>query len=144
MARYILDTNMLVGCARDAAYWRHAVKEFGILDSRQNDFFCSIVTKGEILSLGRQFKWGEQKLSTLNSILTHTPFIAIAHPPIIDAYALLDSFTVAAGKTMGKNDLWIAATAYAAKATIISTDKDFDFLKQNSLIDAIWVDVAMR
>jgi tRNA(fMet)-specific endonuclease VapC len=29
---------------------------------------------------------------------------------------------------MGKNDLWIAATARAASATLITTDTDFDHL----------------
>jgi predicted nuclease of predicted toxin-antitoxin system len=29
---------------------------------------------------------------------------------------------------MGKNDLWIAATAVAAQAVLLTTDKDFAFL----------------
>jgi predicted nucleic acid-binding protein len=28
----------------------------------------------------------------------------------------------------GKNDIWIAATAHAGKATLITTDGDFDHL----------------
>jgi predicted nucleic acid-binding protein len=32
-------------------------------------------------------------------------------------------------RNMGKNDLWIAATALATKATLITTDKDFDHLQ---------------
>lgn len=31
-------------------------------------------------------------------------------------------------RNMGKNDAWIAATAYAAQATLVTTDKDFDHL----------------
>ena len=34
---------------------------------------------------------------------------------------------------MGKNDIWIAATAHASKATLLSTDKDFDHL------DGVWL-----
>jgi tRNA(fMet)-specific endonuclease VapC len=30
---------------------------------------------------------------------------------------------------MGKNDLWIAATASVLSATLLTTDKDFDHLK---------------
>lgn len=51
--------------------------------------------------------------------------------PVIDAYVELDyaAFTYPAGsRDMGKNDLWIAATARAAGATLITTDKDFDHL----------------
>lgn len=29
---------------------------------------------------------------------------------------------------MGKNDLWIAATAVAADAFLLTTEKDFDYL----------------
>lgn len=29
---------------------------------------------------------------------------------------------------MGKNDLWIAATAYVTGATLLTTDADFDHL----------------
>ena len=29
---------------------------------------------------------------------------------------------------MGKNDLWIAATAHASGAVLVTTDKDFDHL----------------
>lgn len=34
---------------------------------------------------------------------------------------------------MGKNDLWIAATASAIDATLITSDKDFDHLDGNYL-----------
>lgn len=32
---------------------------------------------------------------------------------------------------MGKNDLWIAATAYALEADLLTTDDDFDHLNHN-------------
>jgi predicted nucleic acid-binding protein len=32
-------------------------------------------------------------------------------------------------RKMGKNDLWIAATAHLLNATLITTDNDFDHLK---------------
>jgi predicted nucleic acid-binding protein len=35
---------------------------------------------------------------------------------------------------MGKNDLWIAATAYAMNAMLLTTDGDFDHL-ENAFID---------
>ncbi len=37
---------------------------------------------------------------------------------------------------MGKNDLWIAATANATGATLLTTDSDFDHLSPN-FIDLI-------
>jgi predicted nucleic acid-binding protein len=31
-------------------------------------------------------------------------------------------------RIMGKNDLWIAATAFVTKSTLLTTDDDFDHL----------------
>lgn len=52
---------------------------------------------------------------------------------IIDAYSqgkLNDSSTFTA-RNMGKNDLWIAATASALDLTLITMDEDFNHLKDN-------------
>ena len=35
---------------------------------------------------------------------------------------------------MGKNDLWIAATAYAMNAQLLTTDGDFDHLDNSFFI----------
>ena len=59
---------------------------------------------------------------------------------IIQRYAEIDAYSLSkdrkrslpAGQTarvMGKNDLWIAATASVLKATLLTTDHDFDHLE---------------
>jgi tRNA(fMet)-specific endonuclease VapC len=40
---------------------------------------------------------------------------------------------------MGKNDVWIAATAKATDVVLLTTDKDFDHL-HDVLITRIWID----
>ncbi len=45
---------------------------------------------------------------------------------IIDKYAEIHSYLVESGKNVGDNDVWIAATAAAASALLITTDKDFE------------------
>jgi predicted nucleic acid-binding protein len=40
---------------------------------------------------------------------------------------------------MGKNDLWIAASASLAGATLITTDKDFDHL-HGKFVEVVWLD----
>ena len=43
---------------------------------------------------------------------------------------------------MGKNDLWIAATAYASNSVLLSTDKDFAHL-HDEWINYVYVDPKM-
>jgi len=43
---------------------------------------------------------------------------------------------------MGKNDLWIAATAHVTGATLLTTDKDFDHLDPQFLV-RVWINPAI-
>jgi tRNA(fMet)-specific endonuclease VapC len=45
-----------------------------------------------------------------------------------------------AAKNMGKNDLWIAATASVLKIPLLTTDKDFDHLN-GIYLEVIYVDL---
>jgi tRNA(fMet)-specific endonuclease VapC len=47
-------------------------------------------------------------------------------PELLDAYVEIDCFSK--GRSMGKNDLWIAATAKVTGATLVTSDGDFDHL----------------
>jgi tRNA(fMet)-specific endonuclease VapC len=59
--------------------------------------------------------------------------------PIIDAYAAIDAFSEEQGRRMEKNDLWIAATARATGARLLTTDKDYDHLDP-TMIKREWID----
>ena len=52
--------------------------------------------------------------------------VSIGAPELLDAYVEIDCYST--GKSMGKNDLWIAATAKVTNATLVTTDGDFDHL----------------
>lgn len=60
--------------------------------------------------------------------LAHLGRLTIEKPEVMSAYATLDAYSKARGITMGKNDLWIAATAYASDSRLVTTDGDFDHL----------------
>ena len=49
-------------------------------------------------------------------------------PAMLEAYALIDAFSERTGRAMGKNDVWIAATAHVTGATLLTTDHDFQHL----------------
>jgi predicted nucleic acid-binding protein len=74
----------------------------------------------------------------LQAILDEVVWIDIDHPDILDAYGEIDHASRTSGRSMGKNDVWIAATAKVTKATLLTTDVDFDHLHGTHL-DRIWI-----
>jgi tRNA(fMet)-specific endonuclease VapC len=51
----------------------------------------------------------------------------------------MDSFLKRNGRAVGDNDVWIAACASAADATLLTTDRDFDLL-HGTYLDRVWID----
>ena len=52
----------------------------------------------------------------------------IHHQPILEGFAEIKTYAKEQGRTIGDNDIWIAATARATGACLLTTDRDFDFL----------------
>ena len=138
MKRYVLDTGVLVHYARQSQLYRE-IEAKEKLSEPDCMPLISIVVYGEILSFGMQHNWGSQKLLSITSLLSRLIIIDInsGDLSILKAYAEIDAFSK--GKlpghplgtsaiNMGKNDLWIAATAKVANATLITIDSDFNHL----------------
>lgn len=138
MEKLVLDTGIILGYARGAPYAEYVEKKFGLF-SPPNIPLISVVSKGEIYSLAIQFGWGAKKLQALDELLRKLPVVDINNESIIREYADIDAYSLArnaarplpSGQTarqMGKNDLWIAATASVLKARLLTTDNDFNHL----------------
>ncbi len=154
MKRFLLDTNILLGLTRKApwAKWVYDYYEMARADSL---VFTSVVCKGEILALAEKRGWTTKTRSHLEGVLNDLPIVELNRMEIFYAYAQIDTWTH--GKdpvseqsappvpkpavSMTQNDLWIAATARATKAKLLTTDKDFDHLK-GYWVDVDWVDQA--
>lgn len=138
MAQYLLDTGVLLGYLRGSPY-------AAFIEQRYSPFLfpniaaISIVTNGELHSLALQSNWGAKKLRDLDDLLRKTPHFDINHESILHSYAEIDAFSQdklasqslpqgMSARNMGKNDLWIAATATVFNATLITTDYDFNHL----------------
>lgn len=139
---FIFDTNILVHIIRNEAFFTNFKKAYNL---SKNNAIISVVTEGEILSISSQFKWGKRRNLRLTSILSNLIIHPIKIQSIIKAYAQIDAYSQGkllnnplpnkmSARNMGKNDLWIAATAHVTNSTLITTDKDFDHLNQ-SFID---------
>jgi tRNA(fMet)-specific endonuclease VapC len=124
---YLLDTNILVHLIRGKAVGLAIEAHFGLRGALHR-CVISVVTVGEMYALARQWTWGPAKLADLNKLLSQVVSVDVNHPDILAAYGELDDLSDRAGRSMGKNDVWIAATAKVSGATLLTTDADFDHL----------------
>jgi tRNA(fMet)-specific endonuclease VapC len=150
MARFVLDTGMIVGYVRGASFTQFVDKKYQPLEP-PNVSVISTVSKGEILSLAIQFGWGAQKKQTLQEILAKLPAVDIRRTQIIERYAEIDSYSQGKNpnkplpgspRSMGKNDVWIAATASVLGAKLLTIDKDFDHLK-GVFLEVLYIDQSL-
>lgn len=121
----LLDTNIVVHLIRDNEVGRRVDSMFQIRH-RPDRPLISIVTIGECLSLARQLNWGPAKVAAMEALLREFLVVPIDARPVLEHYAEFHSWTKSIGRTLGHNDLWIAATAAAAGAHLVTTDGDFD------------------
>ncbi|MBL7817802.1 MAG: PIN domain-containing protein [Saprospiraceae bacterium] len=148
MKNYLLDTNILLLYLRGDSRMAHINNLYNpfSVDSKP---IVSVVTVGEIHSIALQRHWGLSKIADLNRFLNKFLIADINVRPIIDAYAEIDAFSQnklasnplgMTARSMGKNDLWIAATAHVLKLPLLTTDKDFHHLK-DTYLDLAFIDL---
>jgi tRNA(fMet)-specific endonuclease VapC len=135
---YLLDTNILLHYVRQSKLQRQIEDTFQLLMTPTVPLI-SYVTEAEIRSLAQQLGWGATKMNQLGFLLSTFDIIPIDWSGILKSYVEIDTYSVVTGKEMGKNDVWIAATARATSATLLTTDKDFDHLDP-SFLSRIWID----
>lgn len=140
--QYLLDTNILLAHIRLGTLGQY-LKAVYNLYALQPAPIISIVTEGEIRALALRHNWGVVKIADLQRLLNSVIIVPLPYRNIIDAYARIDHHCVQNGLSVGKNDLWIAATAHVTGATILTTDRDFDPL-HGLFLQRDWVDPASR
>lgn len=143
-ANLLLDTGILIHLCRGGEAEARLQARYGLRDRRIVPW-TSVVCVGEVLAMARRNGWGEPRMKVLQDLLAHLVVLNLRSGAIVEAYAELDAHLSGAGQRMGQqNDLWIAATARATGATILTTDRDFDVLHPH-LAQREWVDpVTLR
>lgn len=149
MDKFILDTGIVLGYATAAGYAEYVEKKFELFKPPRIPMM-SVVSKGEIYSLAIQRRWGEKKVKVLEELLRKLPVVDINEEQIIQRYSEIDAYSLSkdqlrplpkghTARIMGKNDLWIAATASVLKARLLTTDHDFDHL-DGIFLDVLYID----
>ncbi|MGH9839059.1 MAG: PIN domain-containing protein [Blastocatellia bacterium] len=134
---YFLDTNILVHLVRENQIGQYIKDQYAVLTAEPRPVISG-VTEGELRSLALQWRWGARKQDQMNFLLSYFWRLPIEKPEVYAAYATIDNYSESVGRPMGKNDLWIAASAYAMKACLLTTDKDFDHI-HNIFITRDWI-----
>ena len=134
--KYLLDTNILLIYLRSKKTKDYITQTYQPFEL-PNIPLISVVSKGEIKSIGLRNRWGETRLQALEAFLGALVVVNINAEDVIAAYAEIDAFSQGkllgkplgmTSRNMGKNDLWIAATAFVTGASLMTTDGDFDHL----------------
>ncbi len=133
---YLLDTNILLIYLRNDPLAAKIDHQFDPL-TYPNRPLVSVVSMGEIHSLALRNQRGEKRMVLLDSFLKKFLIADINVETIIHRYAEIDAYSQEkltgkplsmSARNMGKNDLWIAATASVLKAKLMTLDNDFDHL----------------
>jgi len=123
----LLDTGILLQLIRNNALGQQLTSQFNLADAVHRPLI-SIVTVGEIRALADQFEYGAEKREFLDKVLAALVILDINDESVLDSYVLVDRACRKApggARALSKNDMWIAATAKAAGATLLTMDKDF-------------------
>ena len=143
MKNIVIDTCVFIHIVRDTITGKKCLEELEKYDKAAN-VIVSVVTKAELESFISQNSWGKAKIQKLNKILEEITYIDISNADqlLIDSYIDIDAFSKrktedktgnllkGSAKKMGKNDLWIAATANSLEIPLMTTDGDFDHLNK--------------
>ncbi len=126
----LLDTNILLHLARSG-------KATEIVNPARQQAATSVVVYAEAYSIAYQNGWGPRKVAELDAIFDSIGYFDINEPTLIERYIEIDAYSQGRNpkivspftpRNMGKNDLWIAATASFLELTLVTTDRDFDHL----------------
>ncbi|MEN9613307.1 MAG: hypothetical protein RLZZ628_4121 [Bacteroidota bacterium] len=147
---YLFDTNLIL------FYLRNETKIINYVDNRYQPFatsntpLISIVSIAELKAIAMRNDWGQHRLLHLQMFLNEFVRVDINSEDVFERYAEIDTFSQGKLKTkplldsarnMGKNDLWIAATASVLNVSLLTTDKDFQHLN-GVYVDLHYIDRA--
>jgi tRNA(fMet)-specific endonuclease VapC len=130
----LFDTNIVLFLVRDRS--KNLIMRY--LNPKEKSVYLSFATIAEINSIAFQNNWGKTKLSILEDFILSCRIIEISDF-LLQSYISIDAFSQKkhrdhekysfnTPRNMGKNDLYIAATASLLNLELLTTDSDFDHL----------------
>jgi tRNA(fMet)-specific endonuclease VapC len=139
MKPLLFDTNALLLFLRGDGHWQAVYQKYDV----ENTLNClSVISLGELYAIALRNNWGERRLAQIAQVRQDFTIVDINIEEIIQRYAQIDAFSqgklanrplAVSARNMGKNDLWIAATASVFDMQLITADADFEHLDASFL-----------
>jgi len=132
--KVVFDSNILIFTVRRERF-RAMIDERYPTEKFQR--IISFASKAEPLSMALRKNWGNKKHTALEELFaSFSLIIREVSDEMIEAYAELEAYSLNQHPTLkkpegesaykiGKNDLWIAATAQVEKARLLTADRGF-------------------
>lgn len=144
-----IDTNILLHLLRES-YLVPTIQEKFVELGVEDTIILSIVSVAEIESIAYQRNYGQKKKERLKELLKRFLVIPIESLDLIDRYAEIDAYSQGklegkslprgmSSRNMGKNDIWVAATASVTNSALFTTDQDFEHL-DGVFLDCVYID----
>ncbi len=131
--RYLLDTNICIYIQRRKP--GEVLARFKML--KPGEAAISVITWGELLYGAEKSRHREKALQVLEEFSTFIPVLPVPENAG-KTYGIIRASLESKGKTIGNNDLWIAAHARAAALTIV-TNNEREFQRIPGLKVQNWV-----
>ncbi len=130
---YVWDTNIIIQALRNPAFLTIINNQYDCFNPL-NKLLISAVTIGELDAFALRNRWGTRRMLEMEQIIEFTNPIPVTDAPsLINMYSEIDVYSQSkhptlhlptSARKMGKNDLWIAATAAVHNAVLLSSDAD--------------------
>ena len=130
----LFDTNIILAVVRDKS--GHLLMQY--LNPSEDLVYVSFASVAEAQSIAFQNHWGYTKMQILEDFFNSVRIINLSDMLLptyigIDAYSQKNhpeytAYPFQTPRNMGKNDLWIAATASLLNLKLVTTDNDFTHL----------------
>ncbi|MDR3111326.1 MAG: type II toxin-antitoxin system VapC family toxin [Planctomycetaceae bacterium] len=130
--RILLDTCILVFLVRGNADGEIVEQRYS-LSQRKGKLYISSISLGEILAFAKRNHWQGEKCRRLYQLLEQVQILSAGDEDVVGLYANLKVESDYRGYNTGQNDLWIAATAQAAGAILLTADNDFHWMQEEFL-----------
>src|SRR5205085_1857434 len=135
-ALYLLDTSVLLALVRGNDLGKFILHKFSLENPAARPLI-SIVSHGEIWAMAERHNWQSKKRDMLEKMVESLVTIDLNANEIVRAYVEIDKLNQAVRKgarQLSNNDMWIAATAKASNASLLTADQDFMHLHPHYLI----------